>query len=79
MIYTPAFDALPAPALDAVYRRLWTVLSGGEPDARYGRLTRADRSAIVAILRATKKGLPPYFVMTPQAMRAPALPAGSDV
>jgi hypothetical protein len=61
MIYTPAFDALPAPALDAVYRRLWTVLSGDENGTRYARLSPADRAAIVEILRATKAGLPEYF------------------
>jgi len=61
MIYSDAFDALPAATLDAVYRRLWAVLSGDEQDARYARLTPADRTAIVEILRATKKGLPDYF------------------
>jgi hypothetical protein len=61
MIYTEAFDALPAPALEAVYRRLWTVLSGGENAARYARLTPADRDAIIDILRETKAGLPAYF------------------
>jgi len=65
MIYTPAFDALPAPALDAVYRRMWDVLSGGVRDARYGRLTSADRSAIVEILRDTKTALPKYFAASP--------------
>ena len=61
MIYTEAFDALPAPALEAVYRRLWTVLSGGETAAHYARLTPADRDAILDILRETKEGLPAYF------------------
>lgn len=61
MIYTDAFDALPPVALDAVYRRLWAVLSGSEQDARYARLTAADRAAVIGILRDTKKGLPEYF------------------
>jgi hypothetical protein len=61
LVYSGAFDALPPPALDAVYRRMWSVLSGGETDARYARLTPADRRAIVEILRDTKKGLPDYF------------------
>jgi hypothetical protein len=61
MIYSDAFDALPSPVLEAVYRRLWSVLSGHEKDPRYASLTRADRTAIVAILRETKKGLPDYF------------------
>jgi len=61
MIYAPAFDALPQPALDAVYRRLWQVVSGQETSKRYAKLTAADRQAIVEILRETKKSLPAYF------------------
>jgi len=64
MIYTEAFDALPAAARDAVYARLWDVLSGREKHQRYNRLTAADRQAIVEILRETKKDLPVYFQKT---------------
>ena len=61
MIYTAAFDALPADAKDAVYRRLWQVLSGADRDPRYDHLSRGDRQAIVEILRDTKPDLPGYF------------------
>ena len=61
MIYTAAFDALPETALDAIYRRLWAVLSGEIADPPYDRLTHADRQAIVEILRDTKPDLPAYF------------------
>jgi hypothetical protein len=61
MIYTPAFDALPDAAQEAVYERLWEVLSGRDRQQRYQHLTAADRQAIVEILRATKKNLPAYF------------------
>jgi hypothetical protein len=61
MVYSKAFDALPPPALDAVYRRMWTVLSGAETNARYGRLTSTDRQAVIEILRDTKQGLPDYY------------------
>jgi hypothetical protein len=61
MIYSDAFDALPSRVRDAVYARLWSVLSGQEKDARYGRLSAADRTAIIEILRDTRKGLPDYF------------------
>jgi hypothetical protein len=62
LIYSPAFDALPPAAKDPIYRRLWNVLSGEEPDVRYrSALSLADRQSIVEILRDTKKGLPPYF------------------
>jgi hypothetical protein len=61
MIYTPAFDALPSAAKDAVYGRLWEVLSGRETSARYAPLARADRQVIIEILRDTKRDLPDYF------------------
>jgi hypothetical protein len=61
MIYSEAFDALPAQATDAIYRRMWRILSGAEKDKKYARLTTADRRAVVEILRETKKGIPDYF------------------
>jgi len=61
MIYSDTFDALPASAKDPVYRRLWQVLSGAESAGNYARLTRADRQAVLEILKDTKKDLPPYF------------------
>ena len=64
LIYSPAFDALPAMAKTAVYGRLWSVLSGRVTGEPYTRLSPADRRAIVEILRATKPGLPPQFADT---------------
>jgi hypothetical protein len=61
LIYSSAFDGLPVEARDAMYRRLWEVLSSAEPGARYAHLSAADRAAIVEILIATKSGLPAYF------------------
>ena len=61
MIYSDAFDALPDEAKDAVYERMWKILSGEEKEKRYARLTLADRQAIVEILRDTKRRLPAYF------------------
>jgi hypothetical protein len=58
MIYSAAFDGLPAEARDAIYRRIWQVLSGEVGS----RLPQADRRAVVEILRDTKKDLPPYFL-----------------
>lgn len=58
MIYTPAFDGLPR---DAIYARMWQILSGGEKSAKYARLSASDRQKIVEILRDTKKDLPGYF------------------
>ena len=61
MIYSPLFDALPASAREAIYRRMWEVLSGQDKGQSYTRLSLADRRAIVEILRDTKKDLPTYF------------------
>ena len=61
MIYSPLFDGLPAIAKDAIYKRMWSILSGADRQEVYGRLSAADRRAIVDILRATKKDLPSYF------------------
>ena len=63
LIYSDAFDALPDVALDAIYRRLWAVLSGEVTGSPYVQLTPADRQAIVEILRETKPGLPDYFTL----------------
>lgn len=61
LIYSSAFDGLPSEAREALYRRLWEVLSGAVTGERYSHLTAADRAAIVEILLATKPGLPAYF------------------
>jgi len=61
MIYADAFDALPAEAKEAIYKRMWQILSGEEKDAKYAQLSLADRRAIVEILRDTKPDLPAYF------------------
>jgi len=62
LIYSPAFDALPLIAKTPIYSRMWEVLSGQEQAPQYrSALSRADRQAIVEILRDTKKDLPPYF------------------
>jgi hypothetical protein len=61
MIYSDAFNALPAAAKDAIYARMWEILSGRDGNARYRRLTPGDRQAIVEILRDTKQDLPQYF------------------
>jgi hypothetical protein len=61
MIYSVAFDSLPPEARDAIYQRMWTVLSGDNHDAKYAQLSLEDRRAVVEILRDTKPGLPAYF------------------
>lgn len=61
LIYSEAFDALPTPAKDRIYQRLWEILSGKDDSKTYARLSQADRRAILEILLETKSGLPPYW------------------
>ena len=61
LVYSPAFDALPPLAKLPIYERMWMVLSGEAADPRYRSLSRADRQALVEILRDTKPDLPAYF------------------
>ncbi|MEW6323708.1 MAG: hypothetical protein AB1635_21765 [Acidobacteriota bacterium] len=58
MIYSEAFDALPSPVKDAVYRRLVDILSGRVAGQRYAHLTSPLREAILEILQETKADLP---------------------
>ncbi|MGD9904920.1 MAG: hypothetical protein AB7U83_15755 [Vicinamibacterales bacterium] len=62
LIYSPAFEALPALVKAPIYQRLWDVLSGAVTSPRYAAaLSPGDRRAIVEILGDTKTDLPPYF------------------
>lgn len=61
LIYSEAFEALPAAVKDRVYRRLWEVLSGQDQSERYARLSPEDRQAVLEILRETKPSLPAYW------------------
>lgn len=61
LIYSDAFDALPKPALDLLYRKLWLVLTGQAQEKAFAGISLADRRAVLEILRNTKKNLPGYF------------------
>jgi hypothetical protein len=61
MIYSPAFDSLPEDLKQAIYARMWVILSGHDRSAKYVNFSLADRQAVVEILRQTKKDLPEYF------------------
>ena len=58
LIYSEAFDALPQPAKDRIYQRLWEILTGKNDSKTYARLSETDRRSILEILRETKPGLP---------------------
>ena len=61
MIYTKAFDSLPAWDLERIYRRLYDVLIGKNTDAKFATLSADDRRNVLEILRATKPNLPAYW------------------
>lgn len=61
MIYTPAFAALPDAVRQAIYTRMWEILSGRDTAAKYARLVQSDRTAVVEILRDTLPDLPDAF------------------
>jgi len=65
MIYSAAFDQLSPAAKQAIYGRMWQVLSGADAAPKYARLSRADRLAVIEILRETKKDLPGFFTPRP--------------
>lgn len=54
LIYSDVFDHLPGTAKQAIYVRMWQVLSGQDRAPRYSRLSAADRQAIIEILRDTR-------------------------
>jgi hypothetical protein len=58
LIYSEAFDAIPGPAKEYVYRRMFEVLSGREQGPEFASLSSQERRAILEILVATKPGLP---------------------
>jgi hypothetical protein len=54
LIYSDAFNALPAAAKEQVYSRLNQVLTGVDTNKDFGHLSASDRQAILEILRDTK-------------------------
>jgi hypothetical protein len=64
VIYSPSFEALPDSVRDAIYARLYEILSGKEQSKDYAYLSAADRRAMLEILRDTKPNLPAYWKQT---------------
>lgn len=58
LIYSAAFDGLPAELKEIVYRKLHDVLTGKDQSPMYKHLSKDDRQAILEILRDTKTDLP---------------------
>jgi hypothetical protein len=58
LIYSSDFDAIPVPAKEYIYHRMFEILSGREQGSEFASLSGEDRRAILEILLATKPGLP---------------------
>lgn len=67
LIYSEAFDAIPSPTKEAVYKRMFEVLSGQDQGAEFAVLSAEDRRAILEILVATKPGVPKEWQQFVQA------------
>jgi hypothetical protein len=61
LIYSDAFESLPVPMKDYLYRKLWGVLNGTDEDEEFVSLQPDDSRAILEILLETKKNLPAYW------------------
>ncbi len=56
VIYSRAFQRLPQPAKDYVYRRIGEVLTGDDRSEEFDHLSSEDRAAILEILEQTSEG-----------------------
>jgi hypothetical protein len=61
LIYSAAFDEIPAVMRDEIYRRLWDILHGRDPSPDFANIPAEHRTAVRDILLETKKGLPAYW------------------
>ncbi|HEY4360968.1 MAG TPA: hypothetical protein VGN17_08365 [Bryobacteraceae bacterium] len=68
MVYSEAFDGMPALVRDQLYRRLYDILTGKDQSPKFKRLTAEDRRAIFEILRETKSDLPGYWTAPETAL-----------
>lgn len=58
LIYSAAFEELPAAVKNRLYHRLWEVLTGQDTSPVFAAIPRNERRAILEILRDTKRDLP---------------------
>ena len=61
LIYSEAFDQIPAVMREHLLQRLHDILTGQDTDPQFAKLAAADRQAILEILRETKPNLPAYW------------------
>ena len=61
LIYSEAFDGLPVELKEAIYKRLWDILTGKDENGDFETIASQTKRAILEILRDTKPGLPEYW------------------
>jgi hypothetical protein len=61
VIYSDAFDQLPAELRSDIYQRLWNILSEKDTRPDFQKLSSNTKRAILEILGETKEGLPKYW------------------
>ena len=61
LIYSEAFDALPAALKETIYRRLFDILTDKDSSSDFASLSNTSKRAILEILRETKADLPEYW------------------
>ena len=61
LIYSEAFDQIPAAMREHLLQRLYDILTGQDADPQFASVAANDRQAILEILRETKPNLPPYW------------------
>ncbi len=69
LIYSRAFDSLPREVKEYIYQRLWEILNGRGTGKDDLKLSADDRTAIVEILRETKRDLPDDWKATSAGSR----------
>jgi hypothetical protein len=63
MIYSETFDHLPREMKLLLYRRLWQILSGEDPDPAFQKIPEESKRAIRDILIETKPDIPRYWTL----------------
>ena len=78
LIYSESFDAIPAPAKEYIFRRLFEVLSGKDQSPAFQSLSQEDRRAVLEILAETKPNLPPEWKQFVEQTKASATKRATD-
>lgn len=62
LIYSAQFDSMPDVVKERVYQRLYEILTAQDKTPTFAGISPLDRQAVLEIVRATKSGLPKYWL-----------------